>query len=162
MELTHGELRAGGRSYPYALLWELEGGKPVVAEVMPSPHPAVLGPSSPDPAEAETAARLHERAPAATTELDPVAAALWRTELGETGLPFAVRCLATWWRVERHCPPHSPAAVAAAISAAVAKATGLRRPAAHASAIYATAPESAEGAALDLRAHLRLDRTRGW
>jgi len=68
----------------------------------------------------------------------------------------------TWWRVERHCPAHPPAAVAAAISTAVAKATGLRRPKEHANSIYAIEPESAEGAALDLRAHLCLDRTRGW
>lgn len=162
MELTPGALRVGGRSYPYALHWRLEGGKPVVGEVMPGPHPAVLGPSSPDAAEAEVAARLHEGAPAAAIELDPVAAVLWRTELAETGLPFAVRCLATWWRVERYRPPHPTAAVAAAVATAVAKATGLRRPPAHASAIYATSPESVGRAALDLRTHLSLDRNRGW
>ena len=154
----------GDASYPYALHWRLEGGKPVVSEVMPGPHPAVLGPSVPDPAEAETAARLHEAAPAPAPaiELDPVAAALWRTELAESGLPFAVRCLATWWRVERHCPPHPTAAVAATIAAAVARAAGLRRPPAHASSLYAAATESAKSAALDLRAHLGLDRSRGW
>jgi hypothetical protein len=140
----------------------LKGGKPVLGEVMPGPHPAVLGPSSPDPAQAETRTRLHERAPAVAIELDPVAAALWRTELAETGLPLAVRCLATWWGIERHCPPHPPAAVAAAIASAVAKAAGLRRPPAYASSIYATAPEQAERVALDLRAHLSLDRHQGW
>ena len=122
----------GDASYPYALHWRLEGGKPVVGEVMPGPHPAVLGPSSPDPAEAET------------------------------GLPFAVRCLATWWRVERHCPPHPPEAAAAAIAAALTTAAGLRRPPAHTSSIYATAPEGLESATPDLREHLSLDRNRGW
>jgi len=160
--LTHGELRAGSVSYPFALHWRLEGGKPVVGEVMPGPHPAVLGPSSPDPAEAETSARLHERAPAPAIELDPVAAALWRTELAETGLPFAVRCLAIWWRVERHCGPHPPAAVAAAVASAVAKAAGLRRSRARASSLYASEPEHMKRVASDLGPHLSLDRSWGW
>jgi hypothetical protein len=161
-DLTIGELRAGKGSYPFALLWQLERGKPVVGEVMPGPHPAVLGPSSPDRPQAETSARLHERAPAAAIELDPVAAALWRTELAETGLPFAVRCLATWWRVERHCPPHPPAAIAAAIASAVVKAAGLRRSRAQASSLYASEPGHAERAASDLGVHLKLDRRWGW
>lgn len=160
--LTHGGLRAGNVFYPFALHWRLEGGKPVVGEVMPGPYPAVPGPSSPDAAEAETSARLHERAPAPAIELDPVADTLWRTELAETGLPFAVRCLATWWRVERHCGPHPPAAVAVAISLAVAKAAGLRRSRARASSLYAPEPEHAERAASGLRAHLSLDRGWGW
>ena len=101
-------------------------------------------------------------APAPAIELDPVAAALWRTELAETGLPFAVRCLATWWRVERHCPPHPPAAIAAAIASAVAKAAGLRRSRAQASSLYASEPGHAERAASDLGVHLKLDRRWGW
>jgi hypothetical protein len=62
--------------------WWLELGKPVVGEVRPACDSDGL-----------------IRPPEPAIELDAVAAALWRAEPARSGMPIAVRCLATWWRV---------------------------------------------------------------
>jgi hypothetical protein len=161
LHLTCGDLTAGGMSRPYALYWWLEAGKPVVGEVLPTPHPAAI--PSAGPGGSEAASRLHEEAPSPGIDLDPVAAALWRTEVPSAGLPFAVRCLATWWRLEDAVDAgRSPSTTAAAVAGAVARAAGMRRGRADAAEDY-----GADAVAVDqvTRAHgslLRLDRDRGW
>jgi hypothetical protein len=160
-ELTVGQLLAGNESYPYSLFWQLEAGRAVACELMPAPLPLAL-----QPACGKTAgigARLRGSAPAPAVELDPVAAALWQAELEQNGLPFVVRCLATWWRSPADVATGEPeGAVAAAISGAVARAAGMRRTKADVAAIYGVNPAAAERVASALAATLRLDRARGW
>ncbi len=159
--LTLGQVVAGGRSYRFSLRWWIEAGKPVVGELMPGAGPLELPPARGE--WSETAARLRELVPTPTTELDPVAAALWRTEVERSGLPFAVRCLATWWRAQAHCDPtEPPAAIAAAVADAVARAAAMRRSRADSAGIYRTDPGALERAAHELRDVLRIDRVRGW
>jgi hypothetical protein len=150
---------AYGERYRYAILWWLEAGKPVIGEVMPAPHPLML--PSARGADAELAARLHGQAPSPGAQFDPIAAAIWREELPRTGLPFVVRCLATWWRVRDRAEPSTPGA-AAVITAAVARAAGIRRTRAEAAAMYWTDPDQLEAVERALKAELRLDRKRGW
>jgi hypothetical protein len=160
-ELTIGELLVAESSYTYALYWWLEAGRPVVAELMPAPHPLVLKPARDGTVEME--ARLHEWAPAPVIELDPVAAVLWETELVDAGLPFAARCLATWWRLrDAAIPDEPPAAFAAAVAVAVARAAGMRRAPAEAAARYETTAVAVDRVTGALGAGLRLDRARGW
>jgi hypothetical protein len=160
-ELTLGTVTASGTAYRYAISWSIEAGRPVVGEVMPAPHPLALPPVR--GGEAELAGRLRERAPEPTVELDPVASSLWRTELGQWGLPFAVRCLAAWWRAQGRVDPSSPAAAtAAAVAWTVARATGLRRPRAESARTYGIETELLESAVAELSAELQLDAARGW
>jgi hypothetical protein len=160
-ELTLGSVSAHGESYRYAITWSVQRGKPVVGEVMPAPHPLAL--PSMRGAEAELARRLTEGAPEPTVELDAVATALWSTELRHSGLPFAVRCLATWWRIESKADPSSPsAAVAAAIAVAVGRAAGMRRSRPVTAATYNTDLTLLKSVEHELTAELRLDRARGW
>jgi hypothetical protein len=141
--------------------WWMQAGKPVVGEVMPTAHPLALPPLR--GADGELALRLRERAPEPTVELDPVAWTLWRTELGESGLPFTVRCLATWWRVHGRADPSMPAgASAAAVASAVARAAGMRRTRSETATTYATEIEIVASVADELSAELRLNRARGW
>ncbi|MDQ3607896.1 MAG: hypothetical protein M3459_03215, partial [Actinomycetota bacterium] len=124
-QMTTGEVTAGGIAYPYTLSWWLEAGKPVIAEVMPAPHPLVLAANGAE----EIEVRLREQAPAPGADLDSVAAALWEVELASHGLPVAIRCLAAWWRVresvdEAHAESTLAAAAAAAVAGAVAHAAG--------------------------------------
>jgi hypothetical protein len=92
-----------------------------------------------------------------------VAAALWRVELPEAGLPIAARCLATWWRLEEAVGPASaPAAVAAAVAGAVARAAGLRRRRAENAEAYGADPGAVDRVTRELGSQLRLDRARGW
>lgn len=157
--MTTGAVEVGGLSYPYALCWRLEAGKPVVGEVMPAPHPAVLAPA----AATETLARLHDLAPSPAIELDPVAAALWRAELPSAGLPITVRCLATWWRVRDTVDPsHTAPAIASAVAGAIARAAGQRRRRAETAATYGTDAEAVDRVERALGSALRLDRDRGW
>ena len=157
-ELTTGDVTAGGTAYPYALVWWLDAGKPVVGEVMPSPAPLVLARNG----AGEIAARLRA-GPDPRSDLDPVATALWARELPINGLPLAARGLATWWRLEHAAEPDEPApAVAAAIAAAVARTAGLRRSATQAAAMYETGADAVDRVARRLGNGLRLDRTRGW
>ena len=160
-ELTMGSVTAYGRTYRFAMSWWLQAGKPVVGEVMPAPHPLVLPPIHGE--EAELAWRLRERAPTPCVELDPVAATLWHAELEHSGLPFAVRCLATRWRVQGKADPAAPgSAVAAAIASAVARAAGMRRTRAATATIYETDLTLVASVEHELKAELRLDRRRGW
>jgi hypothetical protein len=159
--LTMGSVTAHGETYRYAMVWSIQAGKPVVGEVMPAPHPLVLPPVH--GADAELARRLRERAPAPTVELDPVSSTLWDTERKQSGLPFAVRCLATWWRVQGNVDPSSPAtAVAAAVASAVARAAEIRRTRAATATTYKTDISLVESVEHELKAELRLDRGRGW
>jgi hypothetical protein len=156
-----GSVSAHGESYRYAMVWSVQMGKPVVGEVMPAPHPLVLPPVR--GAEAELAWRLGEGAPDPTVELDPVAAMLWSTELRQSGLPFAVRCLATWWRVQDKADPSSPrAAVAAAVAIAAGRAARMRRARAATATTYDTNLTLIKSVEHELTAELRLDRARGW
>jgi hypothetical protein len=160
-ELTIGDLLVAESSYTYALYWWLEAGRPVVAEVMPAPHPLVLKPAR--HGSVETEARLQEWAPVPANELDPVATALRETELADAGLPFAARCLATWWRLrDTAVPGEPPAAVAAAVAVSVARAAGMRRARADAAARYGTTAAAVDRVTRALGGGLRLDRARGW
>jgi hypothetical protein len=160
-ELTAGTVVAGGEGYRYSMSWWTEAGKAIVAEITPVPESLALPPAYGRTAGA--AARLGESAPPPTVELDRVSSAMWRAELGRSGLPFAVRCLATWWRVQKHADPaESHAAVAAAVAGAVARAAQMRRTRAEGAAIYGTDPALVERAAHTLKGDLRLDRARGW
>ncbi|MGH2949733.1 MAG: hypothetical protein ACRDPC_26320, partial [Solirubrobacteraceae bacterium] len=145
--VTGGAVFAGGAAHRYALQWWLELGKPVVGEVRPALD--TDGPTRPRP-------------PA--VELDPVAAALWRVEPARSGMPIAVRCLATWWRVQSGVDPsHEPGAVAAAVAGAVARAAGMRRRREETARSYGTHFEGVERVVVgDLGDRLRLDRLRGW
>jgi hypothetical protein len=152
---------AHGESYRYAMLWSVQLGKPVIGEVMPAPHPLALPPVH--GAEAELAWRLREGAPDPTVELDPVASTLWSTELRQSGLPFAVRCLATWWRFQDKANPSFPrAAVAAAVVIATGRAAGIRRARAATATTYDTDLASVKSVEHQLTAELSLDRARGW
>jgi hypothetical protein len=160
-QLTMGRVSARGESYQYAMLWSMQMGKPVVSEVMPAPHPLVLPPERGP--EAELSCRLGEGAPDPTVELDPVAIVLWSTELRESGLPFAVRCLAIWWRIQDRADPSWPhAAVAAAIAIAAGRAAGYRRPRAAVATTYNTDLTLVQPMEHELTAELRLDPARGW
>jgi hypothetical protein len=160
-ELTIGSVTAHGETYRYAMFWWMQAGKPVVGELMPAPHPIVL--PALHGADAELGSRLRERAPAPTIELDPVSRLLWYPELRRSGLPFAVRCLATWWRVQDRSDPSSPcAAVAAAVASAVARAAGVRRTRAETAESYETDLTLVASVEQQLTAELRLDRARGW
>ncbi|MGH2805136.1 MAG: hypothetical protein ACRDL4_19185, partial [Thermoleophilaceae bacterium] len=157
-ELTDGDVTVGGATYPYVLRWWLEAGKPVVGELMPAPHPAVLPPDG-----SEAGWRLHEGAPPPLAELDPVAATVWRVELGTAGLPLAARCLATWWRLGEVGPPgHPPEAIGATVAVAVAQAAGIRRPRADTAAAYGSEPLAIDCVRRELGDRLRIDRARGW
>ena len=160
-ELTLGSVSAHGESYRYALSWSVQMGKPVVGEVMPAPHPLAL--PSMRGAEAGLARRLMEGAPDPTVELDAVATTLWSTELRHSGLPFAVRCLAAWWRIASKADPSFPsAAVAAAIAVAVGRAAGMRRSRPVTAATYNTDLTLLKSVEDELTAELRVDRARGW
>jgi len=160
-QLTIGTVIAGGEGYRYSLTWWLEAGKTIVGEITPAPDPLALPPAYGRTLEAS--ARLRESAPAPTVELDCVSSALWRVELGRFGLAFAVRCLATWWRVQKGADPaESPAVVAAAVSGAVARAAQMRRSRAEAAVLYGTDAALVERAAQALKGDLCFDRARGW
>ena len=160
-ELTVGNVKAGGHVYPYAMFWWIAAGKPVVGEIMPAPHPLALPPL--DGETAEIGRRLRERAPAPIVALDPVASLLWRTGLHQHGLPFAVRCLAVWWRLPDRCDPvPTDEAVAGLVASAVARAAGIKRTRSETAAgsdagqLLTTLTERA------LEAGLRIDPGRGW
>ena len=157
--LTVGVVFAQGRGYRYALAWWLEAGKPTVGEVSPAPHPLALPPLEGDGS--DLGELLREAAVPPAIELDPVAAALWVAELGRSGLPFVVRCLATWWRVRDDAAAGHDAA-AAAVAHAVATACGMRRTKDAAASIYGTEVAALDRAAQALGGALRLDRARGW
>jgi hypothetical protein len=159
LQLTVGVVFAQGRGHRYALGWSLEAGKPTVGEVSPAPHPLALPPL--EGAGSDLGARLREAAPPPAIELDRVAAALWAAELGRSGLPFVVRCLATWWRVREDGAAGHDAA-AAAVAHAVAKACGMRRTKAAAAAMYGIELAALDRAAQAFRGALRLDAARGW
>jgi hypothetical protein len=159
---TSGTVFAGGRAYPYALLWRLAAGKPVVEEVLPFP-------ASPNgrfwlrwnlPSWSSSA--LYEGAPPPRIELDPVAANLWRIELPESGLPLVVRCLASWWRIA-HAPELAavpPPVLAAALTALLGRRAGLNRTQKAAAADYGAEPAEVLGAARQLQHLLRLSEGR--
>jgi hypothetical protein len=160
-ELTAGHVKAGGEAYPFSILWWIAAGKPVVGEVLPAPHPLALPPPRGD--YAEIATRLRERAPAPIVALDPVASQLWHVELEQSGLPFAIRCLATWWRLkDRVDSPAPDEAVAATVASAVGRATGARRASKDVAPLYQTDPRLMASTAHALKDELRLNPERGW
>ena len=160
-QMTMGEVTDGPLAYPYTLSWWLESGKPVIAEVMPAPHPLVLAANGAQ----EIEVRLREQAPAPRADLDSVAAALWEVELARHGLPMAIRCLAAWWRVREsvegvHAEP--TLAVAAVVASAVARAAGVPRRGTENATAYAADPQGVQRVATELGSRLRLDPRRGW
>lgn len=158
-QMTMGEVTAGPIAYPYTLSWWLEAGKPVIAEVMPAPHPLVLAANGAQ----EIEVRLREQAPAPRADLDSVATALWEVELARHGLPVAIRCLATWWRVRESVDAaHAESTLAAAVAGAVTRAAGVPRRRAEAATAYAADPQEVQRVATELGSALRLDPRRGW
>jgi hypothetical protein len=158
-QMTTGEVTAGAIAYPYTLSWWLEAGKPVIAEVMPAPHPLVLAANGAQ----EIKARLREEAPAPGADLDSVAAALWEVELARHGLPLAVRCLAAWWRVRESAEgAHAEPTLAAAVASAVARAAGVPRRRAEAAPAYGADPQEVQRVVTQLGSALCLDPRRGW
>ena len=151
-----------GRRYPYALSWWMATGKPVIGEVMPASHPLALPPLGGEPS--DIAPRLLDEAPAPMVELDPVASVLWRIEVERFGLPFALRCLATWWRIRPGIDPSvGDPALAATVATAVARAAGVTRTVkAATAAIYGADPTLVTATARKLQAQLQLDPRRGW
>jgi hypothetical protein len=143
------------------MFWWMAAGKPVVGEIMPAPHPLALPPLEGEAA--EIGQRLRERPPTPSVALDPVAALLWRNGLHQHGLPFAIRCLAVWWRLPDRCDPvPTDEAVADLVSSAVARAAGIQgQPSdtaagSEAGRLLMTLTEQALGAGL------RIDPGRGW
>ncbi|MCA1690168.1 MAG: hypothetical protein LC720_06970, partial [Actinobacteria bacterium] len=121
-ELAMGTIVAGGTRYPYVLGWMVEDGRPVLCEVTSGLDPAGVHRRSRGGGPAPLAP-----APDPVAGLDPVASALWRSELPAVGLALTVRCLATWWRVEELVRgPHRPEDLAAAVAGAVSRAAGVR------------------------------------
>jgi hypothetical protein len=98
--VTTGLLGAGDASIPYTLRWELIGDRPVVVELLPfasfpdggSPLPSIVE------AEPVVVPRLTHAAPHPPS-LGPVEEELW-TRVATDGLPFVVRCLVVWRRLE--------------------------------------------------------------
>lgn len=160
-ELTVGSVKASGEVYPYAMFWWIAAGKPVVGEIMPSPHPVALPPLIGETA--EIGWRLRERAPTPIAALDPVALLLWQTELQQAGLPFAIRCLAGRWRLpERSDPIATNEAMAAAVASAEARAAGIKRALNETAAMYGTDPPLVTLTERALTAGLGIDPARGW
>lgn len=161
---TWGSVVAGGQPYTYTLRWRLDGGKPAVDEIVPSmigwstrlPQRSALSPS--------IAERLHEGAPLPRIDLDPVATALWRSELPASGLPLVVRCLAAWWRVEDKplFSAHPPPVLAAALAAMIGRRAGLARTRVAAAADHGADPDEVAAAARRLQALLGLSDVRSW
>jgi len=137
LQITAGEIVAGGREYRYALCWWLLGGKPVVAELAPTLDDVLRlrrGRSS-------AAALADELPPAPVIALDPVAAELWRVEPRRGGLPFAAvawrrggaarppsasRTIPRWWQPRSGRPSAARRVYAARVPMALAR-TGWRR-----------------------------------
>ena len=93
----------------------------------------------------------------------PVALLLWQTELQQSGLPFAIRCLAARWRLpERSDPIATDEAVAAAVASAVARAAGIKRALNETAAMYGTDPPLVTLTERALTAGLGIDPARGW
>jgi len=160
--LTMGGVMSRGRRYPYALSWWMAAGKPVVGEVMPAPHPLALPPLGGE--SNHVASRLLGEAPTPMVELDPVGSVLWRTEVERFGLPLALRCLATWWRIRPGIEPSvADPALAATVATAVARAAGVTRTVkAATAAIYGVDPTLVTTTTRKLQAELQLDPRRGW
>jgi hypothetical protein len=92
-----------------------------------------------------------------------VAAALWTVELPWSGLPFAVRALATWWRIEGQvAPSHEPGAISGAVAAAVSRASALGRRRSEISERYGIPIAAIETVEREAGKALKLDRERGW
>jgi hypothetical protein len=156
-----GNLQAREDSYPYALSWWIAARKPVIGEVMPAPHP--LAPPPPRGEATEIGLRMRGGAPAPMLELDPVASRLWQAELERSGMPFAIRCLATWWRIRPKVNPRFPdEAVAATVASAVARCAGVKRSSAESAAIYGADALLVALTSSALRSELQLDPGRGW
>lgn len=160
-ELTVGNIKASGEVYPYAMFWWIAAGKPVVGEIMPAPHPLALPPL--DGETAKIGHLLREGAPAPIVALDPLALLLWQTELQQSGLPFAIRCLAVRWRLpERSDHIATDEAVAAAVTSAAARAAGIKRALNETAAMYGTDPLLVTPTERALKAGLGIDPVRGW
>jgi len=164
LHCTGGRVVAGGAAYRYLLAWRLEAGRPAVHEVGPFPRgrhvelPArwLLPPG--------VGMALHQGAPSPRIDLDPVANALWQSELPQNGLTLVARCLAAWWRVadDPGLPAQPPQALAAAIAAMVGRRAGLNRTREAAAADYGIDRSEVVAAARRLQALLGLSDTRCW
>ncbi|MHB8555625.1 MAG: hypothetical protein ACYDCB_08240 [Candidatus Dormibacteria bacterium] len=162
LHCTDGLILTRDAEYPFSLHWRIVGGKPAVEEVLPA-----LGATSAriamKRATVWAAASLYGGAPSPRVELDPVAAALWSSELPISGLPVLVRCLAAWGRLQGARLPEVPAAImAAALSAVVGRRAGLVRTKEGAAADYAADPGQVAATARVLQALLGLAPDRWW
>lgn len=160
--LTTGTVLSRGRRYPYAMSWWMAAGRPVIGEVMPTPHPLALPPLG--GVTGDIASRLLDEPPTPMVALDSVASALWQTEVERFGLPFAIRCLATWWRIRPLIDPSmGDTALAATVATALARAAGVTRNVrAETAAIYGADPTLVTTTARKLQTLLQLDPRRGW
>lgn len=156
---TAGLVSAGGLPYPFTLRWRLEGGKPLVAEVIPlaAAQATTLPPDSRLGRWAMR--RLFADAPPPPVPLDPVAAALWNDHVAIAGLPVILRALAAWWRAEPHLGPPE-ATDAGATAAALLSLVGPRAGRRHLAALGQ--PSDIAAVAQRLQAILRLSRVRPW
>ncbi len=171
LHFTMGEIVLGDLVYPYSMFWsDAQPGAPVIAELMPTPHPLVL--PSRGEAAAQRSLRLHQGAPPVKIALDEVGTLLWQTELASSGLPLAARCLATWWRFERAADSLlsrlatedlAPGpALAAAVAGAVERAAGASFRRRDISSDYHVDRELVKLTSQRLRSQLRIDRDLGW
>jgi hypothetical protein len=134
--VTLGVVHARSGAYDYALTWSLRAGKPTIEELTPG-DATPGGVARRGPAQTLAQRRLFELAPAPVIRLDPVAEAIWEHEHTSNGLPFAIRCLAAWWRIEPSVEPEHPPTV---LAAAVSRGVGAGRSLAHTAKRYAAAP----------------------
>ena len=158
---TSGWVFAAGRSYFFTLRWHLAAGKPVVDEVLPF-QAAFNGRFF--PSWGLVADVLYDNAPAPRIELDPVSANLWRIELGESGLPLVVRCLAAWWRIGDYpdLATASPAVVSAALAVLVARRAGVDRTPKRTALDYGVDPAVVASAGRRLQRLLGLSDLQNW
>ncbi len=120
---TSGLVRTSEGVVQFSLRWRVAGKRPLLVELLPGrvaagaglpPRRILAGASS----EAPT-----------PPGLGPVEARLWRHEADEEGVPFAVRCLALYWRIQgqRRLREVGDGALAAAVAVLVRR-HSARRP----------------------------------
>ncbi|WP_250291788.1 hypothetical protein [Frankia sp. CiP1_Cm_nod1] len=162
-EVTTGVLRTAHRQYTYSLRWGLEGRRPVAYEVLPY-FGAAAGPRLLGTGRWGETRQPSSRVPSPLGELDPVAAAIWRTTLPATGLALALRCLAAWWRAGE-LPALAPCpapVVAAAVTRMVSWRSGLRSSTDVVAAGFGVEADRVRNAERPLQRTLQLSRLQTW
>jgi hypothetical protein len=123
---TIGTLQAGRLDVPFTLRWRLSGGRPVVAELLPWQAPAGSTWLPAGRFDMGVSPWLTDRA-ARPGSLGPVEDELW-LHVADNGLPFVMRCLTLWWRVQgqRRLRGLPPGVAAAAVVVATGRRCGSR------------------------------------